>query len=322
MADLQMHVDSFLAYIATERGLSAHTVSAYRTDLAQFVMAALQRGAREAEDLAEAHVMAFVAQMSERGLSANSIARRTGTVHAFAKYLVIDGVLKDDFMAGVEGRKRVKKLPRPMSQANMDLFLAQPDLTDAIGLRDRALFELMYATGLRISEVSGLKVSDLDLTGGSVRCFGKGSKERIVPVGRVACHYLSLYLRHATETETGTNDNRTDTASPNLATNRQGTVRPKLPGSLLFINRKGGPLDRSEVRLIMKRYAAMAGITGSVSPHVMRHSFATHLLSHGADLRVVQELLGHEQITTTEIYTQVSNDRLKQIYRQAHPRAK
>jgi integrase/recombinase XerD len=318
MSDLQEHIDGFLAYAATERGLSLNTLSAYRTDMAQFMMIAMQRGARTAEELAESHVLAYIAHMTERGLADNSVARRTGAVHSFAKYLVIDGVRKDDFMANIEGRKRSKKLPRPLSQAKMArlLDMAAPDER---GLRDRALFELLYATGLRVSELTHLAVTDIDLDGGSVKCFGKGRKERIVPVGKVALGYVSQYLaqRRAIATGDGANKTARKRDAPH-----QGPTLEEARSALLFPGRRGGVMDRSEVRQLLIRYAESAGITEHVSPHVLRHSFATHLLAHGADLRVVQELLGHSQVTTTEIYTQVSNDRLKEIYRKNHPRAR
>ena len=194
MSEIQTHVDSFLDYAATERGLSPNTVAAYRIDLNHFMMIALQRGARTAEDLAESHALAYIAHMTERGLADNSIARRTGAVHSFSKYLVIDGVRKDDFMAGVDGRKRAKRLPRPLSESKMVKLLNQPDPANERALRDRAMFELLYATGLRVSELTHLGIKDVDIQGGNLKCYGKGRKERMVPAGKVALGYVSLYL--------------------------------------------------------------------------------------------------------------------------------
>ncbi len=322
MPDLQDHIDGFLDYVATERGLSLNTVSAYRTDLGQFMMIALQRGARTAEDLAETHILAYIAHMTERGLAQNSIARRTGAVHSFAKYLVIDGVRKDDFMSGVEGRKRAKRLPRPLSETKIKKLLEQPDSDNARGLRDRAMFELLYATGLRVSELTHLTIKDVDIEGGTLKCYGKGRKERIVPVGKVALGYVNLYLKQRQELTANSEMVREGPGPKQRSKSKTGPTLEEASSDLLFPNRRGSVMDRSEVRLLLKAYSALADLKESVSPHVLRHSYATHLLSHGADLRVVQELLGHAQVTTTEIYTQVSNDRLKDVYRKSHPRAR
>ncbi len=325
MADIQTHIDSFLAYARTERGLSSHTLAAYQTDLAQFMTTAMQRGARDVQELTGSHVLAFISVMRERGLADNSIARRTGAVHSFAKYLVIDDVRKDDFMAGIEGRKRAKRLPRPLAQNKMFALLAEPNPNEPRELRDRAMFELLYASGLRVSELTGLSIIDIDLDAGSLKCFGKGKKERIVPVGKVACEYIGLYLQQRRELvrkAKGIDGCTSLTMANNKKIIDKNLTFEEATSQLLFPNRKGGVMDRSEVRLLLKKYAARVGITEKVSPHVLRHSFATHLLAHGADLRVVQELLGHSQITTTEIYTQVTNERLKSVYRNNHPRAR
>src|SRR5579871_6516223 len=194
MADLQTHIESFLLYLVAERGLSPNTASAYHIDLEQFAMVAMQRGARSAEDLLEAHVLAYIAQLKEKGAAENSIARKMGAVHSFAKYLVIDNARKDDFMAGIEGRKRPKRLPRAISVTKVKQLLSQPNPADPRSLRDKALCELLYATGLRVGELVRLTIDDLDLEGATVRCYGKGRKERIVPVGKIACDYLALYL--------------------------------------------------------------------------------------------------------------------------------
>ena len=321
MADLQTHIEGFLSYALTERGLSPHTVVAYRTDLNQFMMVAMQRGARAAEDLIESHVLAYIAQLTEKGAATNTICRRMGAIHSFAKYLVIDGVRKDDFMAGIEGRKRPKRLPRPLSLAKVKQLLNQPDPTDARSLRDKALCELLYATGLRVSELTGLTIDDLDLDGGLVKCYGKGRKERFVPVGKVACEYLALYLAQRKAIVQGVPGSRAVYLGRRNGHDAPPTVE-EARSPFLFPNRRGEEMPRGEVRRLLKVYAEKANLEENVTPHVLRHSFATHLLSHGADLRTVQELMGHKQITTTEVYTQVTNERLKDVYRKAHPRAK
>lgn len=329
MAELTTHIEAFLQYLVVERGFSEHTETGYRGDLAQFTLLALQRGARSAEDLIESHVLAWIAQLELNHAAENTIARKLGALHSFAKYLVIEDVRKDDFMAGIAGRKRPKRLPRALSIAKVKRLLSQPDPADPRSLRDKALCELLYACGLRVSELTALTIDDLDLEGGLVRCFGKGRKERLIPVGDVARDYIALYL-----------DQRKNLVSAHLAGNAVNLAPPatarrgrgrKAANSLtleearspfLFPNPKGGPITQANVRLLVKRYAEEAQLEERVSPHVLRHSFATHLLARGADLRTIQELMGHAQITTTEVYTHVTNERLKDVYKNAHPRAK
>ncbi len=323
MSELQTHIDRFLVYVDAERGMSPNTVMAYKTDMEQFVLTALQRGVRQAEDLLESHILAYIAQLQERGICENSIARKVGTVHTFAKYLVIEGVRKDDFMAGMEGRKRTRRLPHTLSVAKVKRLLNQPDPANPRSLRDKAVCEMLYATGLRVSELTGLTIDDLDLEAMTVRCFGKGRKERIVPVGKVACDYVGLYLEQRKLIVAKGID--PVAASPKRPTRKAAQERaPTLEEArspFLFPAVDGGRIVRNEIRRIVKSYAEQAELEENVTPHVLRHSFASHLLAHGADLRTIQELLGHSAITTTEIYTHVTNDRLKDIYRKAHPRA-
>ncbi len=323
MSELQTHIDRFLVYVDAERGMSPNTVMAYKTDMEQFLLTALQRGVRQAEDLLESHVLAYIAQLQERGICENSIARKAGTVHTFAKYLVIEGVRKDDFMAGMEGRKRTRRLPHTLSVAKVKRLLNQPDPANPRSLRDKAVCEMLYATGLRVSELTGLTIDDLDLAAMTVRCFGKGRKERIVPVGKVACDYVTLYLEQrkliaakGVDPAAAPAKRRSRKAAQNLAPTVEEARSP-----FLFPAVDGGRIVRNEIRRIVKSYAEQAELDENVTPHVLRHSFASHLLARGADLRTIQELLGHSAITTTEIYTHVTNDRLKDIYRKAHPRA-
>ena len=325
MSELQTHIDRFLIYVDAERGMSPNTVMAYKTDMEQFVLTALQRGVRQAEDLLESHVLSYIAQLQERGISENSIARKVGTVHTFAKYLVIEGIRKDDFMAGMEGRKRTRRLPHTLSVAKVKRLLNQPDPSNPRSLRDKAVCEMLYATGLRVSELTGLTIDDLDLEAMTVRCFGKGRKERIVPVGKVACDYVSLYLEQRKRIVTqGTETNAATAPAKGRGRRAAHDLPPTVEEArspFLFPSPDGGRIVRNEIRRIVKAYAEAAELEENVTPHVLRHSFASHLLAHGADLRTIQELLGHSAITTTEIYTHVTNDRLKDIYRKAHPRA-
>ena len=195
MSNFTTQIEHFEAYLRTERGLAENTVLGYVTDLKQFVLFAMQSGARKGEDLIEARVMAWIAHLDAKGLSSGSVSRKITSLHAFAKYLVIDDIRKDDFMGGIEGRRRTSKLPRVLSLPKMKRLLNQPDPSDPRSLRDKALCELLYASGLRVSEMANLKVDDVDMEDGSLRCFGKGSKERMVPAGKVSLEYVALYLQ-------------------------------------------------------------------------------------------------------------------------------
>jgi integrase/recombinase XerD len=321
MTTLPEQIERFVRYILTERGLAENTASSYQTDIEEFCLLAMQRGARSGEDLLEAHALAYIAQLKERGLATNSIARKITSLHAFAKYLIIAEARKDDFMADIRGGKRPTKVPRTLSIAKVKRLLNQPDPADPRSLRDKALCELLYASGLRVSELIGLRTDDIDLTEGTVRCLGKGRKERIVPVGKIACEYIALYLAQRRAIVEGK-----VTLPTKAQRDRRRQPRDLTPEEArsvyLFPNRRGGLMSRTAIWALVKGVAEEAQIEEPVSPHVLRHSFATHLLAQGADLRTIQELLGHQQITTTEIYTHVSNDRLKEVYKKAHPRAR
>lgn len=327
MEEIQTHIDRFLAYLVTERGLSPNTATAYRIDLDQFMMVALQRGARHVEDIIQSHVFAWISQLMEKGAAENSIARKMGALHSFAKYLVIEEIRKDDFMAGIEGRKRPRRLPRTLSVTKVKQFLNQSDPNDPRSLRDKSLCEMLYATGLRVSELAALTVDDLDLEGGSLKCYGKGRKERMVPVGKVACDYVRLYLEQR-KAIVQKGEVRLPEESVKGKGRKKSVKHKDLPtleearSAVLFPNSKGARMTRQEILKLVVDTAEAAQIEERVTPHMLRHSFATHLLAHGADLRTIQELLGHSKITTTEIYTHVSTERLKEVYKKAHPRAR
>lgn len=323
MATLDAQIQAFLTYLSAERGMSEHTIKGYGSDLQQFMVLAMQRGARSAEDLIQSHVLAFVAQMIENGLAEASIARKLGAVHSFAKFLIIDQIRKDDFAAGIEGRKRSKRLPRVLTQPKVTQLLNQPDPGEPRFLRDKALCELLYASGLRVSELVGLRQDDIDFDKGVVRCDGKMKKERLVPVGQIACDYINLYLNKRKELIR----QAVAGARVPIVGNRK-KARLKSPMTLeeaqsvyLFPDWNGVKLSRQKALTIVKSMADQANLEDKVTPHVLRHSFATHLLEGGADIRIIQEMMGHAQITTTEIYTHVSNKRLKEVYKKNHPRA-
>lgn len=320
MSNLSEHIERWQNYLTHERGLSPHTIHNYRYDLEKFLLIALQRGARDAEDLLESHVLAFLGVYKDKGSADNTMARLIVSLHSFAIYLVIDDVRKDDFMAGVPGWKRPRKIPRTLSQAKVRRLLSQPDPAEPRSLRDKALCEMLYATGLRVSEMAALTIDDVDLEGGLVRCFGKGRKERLVPMGRVACDYVALYLKQRRAIVDSV------VPAPLAPKGRKRMPREmtleEARSPFVFPSPRGGEIPRGAISKIVKRYAQQADLEEIVTPHVLRHSFATHLLAQGADLRSIQEMLGHSQITSTEIYTHVSTERLKEVYKKAHPRGK
>lgn len=296
---MQAQVEEFLHFLAVEKGYSAHTVAAYRNDLLQ-LLAFLESGNVSSwPSVSRTHILDYIMYLKTREYVPSTIGRKVAAVKSFFHFLVADGVLQDDPTVAVDPPPVNKRLPHPLSPEEMARLLAEPARSKTPkGLRDRALLELMYATGMRASEVIALKVDAVDLEAGTVRCLGKGKKERILPLYERAREALKEYLEKG----------RTRLLQEH---NEQA----------LFVNRRGRPLTRQGLWLLIKEYAEAAGITGEVTPHTLRHSFATHLLDGGAGLREVQQLLGHANISTTQIYTKVSTQRKREAYDQAHPRA-
>ncbi|HVW45834.1 MAG TPA: site-specific tyrosine recombinase XerD [Solirubrobacterales bacterium] len=293
----------FLSYLELERGLSRNTLNAYRTDLLQYGEY-LSAHKLDALQVRPAEVGEFLAELATGGperppVSSATIHRKAACLRSFYKHLRRDELIGDDPTAGLTAPRRSKKLPHVLNYAEVQKLLAAPAGAEPTALRDRALLEVMYACGLRASEVIGLEMADVDLHEGFVRARGKGSKERLVPIGRQAIMAIRAYLRGG---------------RPELL---HGREEPRL-----FLNFRGGPLTRQGLYKIVQRHARAAGLDGKMSPHTLRHSFATHLLSNGCDLRAVQEMLGHADIATTQMYTHLSGERLKQVYYEAHPRAK
>lgn len=289
-------VDRFLNFLACERQVAPRTVAAYAYDLTQFLAYLEQAG--EAEQW-NAHLWeGFVYYLRKQALTESSIARKLCAVRSFLKYLKRKGLIAEYPSDALVGAKPHRPLPASLTPNEVRRLLLQPDLSNPLGLRDRTMLELLYATGLRISELLGLRIGDLNLSERSLRVKGKRGRERLLPLSKTAVEWIQNYL---------------------------AASRPRLVGKhsseWLFLNERGGALSRVAFWKAIKLYALQAGITKNVSPHTLRHSFAVHLLSGGADLRVVQELLGHADISTTQIYTQVSLDRLKEVYKKAHPRA-
>jgi integrase/recombinase XerD len=291
----------FLSYLELERGLSRNTLNAYRTDLSQYgeYLAAHGKDALHARPADVADFLAELATGEGRpACSAATIHRKAACLRSFYKHLRRDELIGDDPTAALTAPRRARKLPQVLNYAEVQKLLAAPRGSEATTLRDRALLEVMYACGLRASETIGLELGDVDMREGFLRARGKGSKERLVPLGRQAIVAIGAYLRGG---------------------------RPKLVGEAhepkLFVNFRGGPLTRQGLYKIVQRHAREAGLGGRMSPHTLRHSFATHLLAGGCDLRAVQEMLGHADISTTQMYTHLSGDRLKEVYFSAHPRA-
>jgi integrase/recombinase XerD len=296
--EISAMISSFLTHVRVEKGLSANTISAYRRDLMKFDAFAQKRKlsleAASRDDLVD-----FLAGLYRQKLESKSVARHLVTLRNFFRYAQIQDAIATDPSINLESPKIRRSLPGYLRLEDVDRLLQQPDAKTPLGLRDRAMLEVLYSTGLRVSELTSLRVTDLDTKVGCVRCIGKGDKERIVPVGKKALGMVDKYLRDA---------------RPELLGKAVGTPA-------LFVNRRGRALSRVGVWKILSAYGRRAGLRQPLTPHMLRHSFATHLLERGADLRSVQLMLGHADIATTQIYTHVVEERLKQIYKAHHPRA-
>ena len=307
MASLQRSVDGYLRHLTIERGMAKNTLLAYRRDLGKYLEALERIGITDSAQITEIVVRNFAqALVSEKGLVATSVARILAAVRGFHKFMLFEGISDNDVSAAVKPPKAPKRLPKAISIQEIEALLKaagpEPDdvagAADIIRVRDRAILELLYATGARVSEIVNMDLDDL-IDPEIVRLFGKGSKERIVPVGKYAQAAVAAYLVRV---------------RPTLATLSLGTPA-------LFLNQRGSRLSRQSIWQIISTSAQAAKLGVEVSPHTFRHSFATHLLEGGADVRVVQELLGHASVTTTQIYTLVTVDALREIYASSHPRA-
>ncbi len=289
-------VRAFLDYLSIEKGLSANTLAAYGRDCGKLLLY-LEKEKISWKRAKEEDLVGLVRAQSRSGLSARSLARLISAVRSFYRYLLLDGAIAADPAERLSSPSVWQALPKFLSVKEVESLLTAPDAGEPRGVRDRAMLEVLYGAGLRVSELVGLKPADISLDEGFLICRGKGGKERIVPLGTTACAAVRAYI---------------------------GGARPlfdKRSAGPLFLTRRGGAFTRQGFWKLLKGYALQAGVTAKISPHVLRHSFATHLLERGADLRSVQLMLGHSQITTTQIYTHVSRDRLRQVYDKFHPRA-
>jgi integrase/recombinase XerD len=302
---LVKHADRFLDHLAVERGVAPNTQVAYRRDLRLYLAYLAERRITDPTKVGEQDITEFLAMLRAREYSPGkryssaTVARVLAAVRGFHKFLVREGVSRADPAEPVGSPRVPRSLPRALPVEDVERLLAAVPADGAIASRDQAILELLYAAGLRISELTALDIDDLDLEERSVRCIGKGSKERIVPLGRAAVDSLKRYLTQA---------------RPGLAKSASGAA--------VFLNARGTRLTRQGSWKLLKKHAAAAELRRRISPHTLRHSFATHLLDGGADIRVVQELLGHASVSTTQVYTLVSRERLREVYDSAHPRAK
>ena len=295
--DIDAQTDAYLLHLRTERRLSANTVEAYGFDMRRFASFLLSWGG-ELPSFSRSDFLSFLSSLRDKGLSARSVARHVSTVRSFFRYLVREGVLPASPIADARGPKIGRPLPKYMTHSEVESLLSAPDRDTPEGMRDRAMLELMYASGLRATEVVSLRLENVDDNAGFLRVVGKGGKERVVPVAQPALETLQEYVKHG----------------------RPRFLRKKVAGNLLFLSRLGRPITRQTLWNRIGRWAREAGIRGSISPHTLRHSFAGHLLAGGADLRAVQAMLGHADISTTQIYTHVTAERLREIHRKHHPR--
>ena len=298
--ELSAAMSSFLTHAKGEKGLSANTISAYQRDLLKFEDFAKKRKLT-VESVSADDLVDFLAGLYRQKLESRTVARHLVTLRNFFRFAQTQEMITADPSINLESPKIRRHLPGYLRLEEIEKLLAQPDAKTAMGLRDKAMLEMLYSTGLRVSELTGLKISDLDSKIGCVRCIGKGDKERIVPVGKKALGMVDKYLKEA---------------RPALLRHAKG-----IPNASLFVNQRGRPLSRVGVWKILSGYGRRAGLRVALTPHMLRHSFATHLLERGADLRSVQLMLGHADISTTQIYTHVVEERLKQIYKAHHPRA-
>jgi integrase/recombinase XerD len=300
MMEISTAIASFLTHIRVEKGLSENTVSAYRRDLEKFD-AFTKKRKLTVESVGRDDLVDFLADLYRQKLESRTVARHLVTLRNFFRFAQSHEMIAADPAMNLESPKIRRNLPGYLRLEDVEKLLEQPDAKTPTGVRDRAMLEVLYSTGLRVSELISLGVSDLDSKVGCVRCIGKGDKERIVPVGKKALSIVEKYLRDA---------------RPELVRQARATGSPAL-----FVNRRGAALSRVGVWKILSAYGRRAGLRVALTPHMLRHSFATHLLERGADLRSVHLMLGHADISTTQIYTHVVEERLKQIYRAHHPRA-
>ena len=290
-------LDHFLHYLIVEKGLSQNTILAYSHNLNRFIDYLREKGIEEIKDISRFDIRAFLLDLKKKGLLTKTIVRNLASIRTFLRFLNQEGILKSNPGEEIESPKITKTLPEILSLKEVEQLLEQPDIQTPLGIRNRAMLEMLYATGMRVSELTCLPINHVNLEGGYVLLYGKGSKERIVPIGSEAMRWVQHYLKIA-----------------------RGILVKGKETPFLFVNRSGKYLSRQQFWKNIKAYGRGAGIRKRVTPHLLRHSFASHLLERGADLRSVQMMLGHVDISTTQIYTHVTGERLKKVHQRYHPR--
>lgn len=295
---MQESLQDYLNYLSVERGLAKNTLESYGRDLHQYLEYLQQKKNLSLANTTQATVIGYLLQLQARGKATATLSRSLAAIKSYYHYMARENRIERDPTVNLDAPKQEKRLPRVLSVTEVERLLEQPDIKNPVGIRDRAMLEVLYATGLRVSELVSLKVEDINLDTGYIKCYGKGSKERIVPLGSVAIKFLKLYQDHARK-----------------------FLASRLMENTLFLNHHGKGLTRQGFWKIIKKYADNLDILTDITPHTLRHSFATHLLENGADLRSVQEMLGHADIATTQIYTHLTKGKIKEIYEKTHPRA-
>ncbi|WP_066637499.1 site-specific tyrosine recombinase XerD [Desulfolucanica intricata] len=295
---MQTILDNYIYYLTIEKGLAENTLVSYKMDLQKFLSFCQQKQVRSWGSAQKNIILAYLMQLKQKGLSPATISRRLAALKSFYRFLIHEQILEVNPIENIESPKISQRLPKVLTPAEVETLLAQPRSSTPAGVRDKAMLELLYATGIRVSELVDLNIEDINTKNEFIRCFGKGSKERIVPLGSVAAQLVEEYLLRG----------------------RVKLVKTQQTMAL-FLNHHGRRLTRQGFWKIIKKYARQGNIEKPITPHTLRHSFATHLLENGADLRSVQEMLGHADISTTQIYTHLTNARLRDVYSKSHPRA-
>ena len=299
MMTQQDNLADYLRYAQVERGLSENTIASYRQDLQTF-LDFLVKEKQNTWEVEAVEIDLFLGKLRDEGKATSSISRMLSSLRKFYQWLLRQDIIKSDPLVKIDSPKQEKRLPLALSEAEVDKLLVQPNIKKASGIRDRAILETLYATGMRVSELINLQMGDLHQDIKLIKVLGKGSKERLVPISNVALSWIDEYDKQVRQKQILKVGSFTDT---------------------IFLNQRGGKLSRQAVWQLIKKYCQTAGITKNVTPHTLRHTFATHLLENGADLRVVQELLGHSDISTTQIYTNLTQKHIMEVYRNTHPRA-
>lgn len=289
---------NFLEYLSVERGLAKNTIDAYNRDLKSYIIYLRTKNITNIDYTNRTTIVSYLLLMQKDGKASSSISRACAAIKSFYQFLFRERLIEKDPTANLDTPKLEHRLPKVLTVEEVEKLLSQPDTTNPLGMRDRSMLELLYATGMRVTELISISVEDVNLEMGFLRCMGKGSKERIVPVGSIALEYLEQYISIA----------------------RKELLNGK-ESKILFLNRQGNIMTRQGFWKIIKKYSNQAGIYKKITPHTLRHSFATHLLENGADLRAVQEMLGHADISTTQIYTHITRNKIKEVYDKTHPRA-